>query len=116
MIQDAGGVARLFQICGPGVASGMVLTGRSMNAQEALAHGVVSRVVPNDQLDSTVREMAEKIAPSPFVTVKTARCVIQHLSEPKVRASMAEESIGSSTTRPGLPRAGGRHVAERGST
>ena len=94
VIPDTGGVARLFQICGPGVASDMVLTGRSMDAQEALAHGVVSRVVPNDQLDSTAREMAEKIAASPFVTVKTARRVIQHLSEPEVRASMAEESIG----------------------
>jgi enoyl-CoA hydratase/carnithine racemase len=94
VIPDTGGVARLFQICGPGVASDMVLTGRAMDAQEALAHGVVSRVVPNDQLDSTVREMAEKIAASPFVTVKTARRVIQHLSEPEVRASMAEESIG----------------------
>jgi enoyl-CoA hydratase/carnithine racemase len=94
VIPDTGGVARLYQICGPGVASDMVLTGRAMDAQEALAHGVVSRVVPNDQLDATVREMAEKIAAAPFVTVKTARRVLRHLSEPEVRASMAEELIG----------------------
>jgi enoyl-CoA hydratase len=94
VIPDTGGVARLYQICGPGVVSDMVLTGRAMDAQEALTHGVVSRVVPNEQLDDTVREMAEKIAASPFVTVKTARRVIRHLSEPSVRASMAEELIG----------------------
>ena len=43
----------------------MVLTGRVMQADEALAHGVVSRVVPLDELDATAREMAEKIAAAP---------------------------------------------------
>lgn len=94
VIPDTGGVARLFQICGHGVASDLVLTGRPMDAAEALGHGVVSRVVPREELDATVREMAEKIAASPFVTVKTARRVIRHLGEPQVRASMAEELIG----------------------
>ena len=39
VIPDTGGVARLYQMCGHGVVSDMVLTGRSMDAQEALAHG-----------------------------------------------------------------------------
>jgi enoyl-CoA hydratase len=94
VIPDTGGVARMYQICGPGVVSDMVLTGRAMDAQEALGHGIVSRVVPNDQLDTVVREMADKIAASPAVTVKIARRVIRHLSEPSVRSSMAEELIG----------------------
>ena len=46
VIPDTGGVGRLFQICGHGVASDMVLTGRVMSAEEALGHGIVSRVVP----------------------------------------------------------------------
>ncbi len=58
VIPDTGGIGRLFQICGHGVASDMVLTGRPMSAAEAYAHGVVSRVVPNDELDTTVFEMA----------------------------------------------------------
>jgi enoyl-CoA hydratase/carnithine racemase len=49
--------------------------------------------VPADQLDDTVREMAEKIAAAPAVTVKMARRVLGHLSEPEVRSSMAEELI-----------------------
>ncbi|MFE5326243.1 enoyl-CoA hydratase/isomerase family protein [Embleya sp. NPDC056575] len=84
---------RLFQICGHGVASDLVLTGRAMDVNEAYAHGVVSRVVPADRLDATVREMAEKIAAAPFATVKTARRVIRHLAEPEIRSSMAEELI-----------------------
>jgi enoyl-CoA hydratase len=47
------------QICGHGVASDLVLTGRVMGAVEALNHGVVSRVVPREALDETVPEMAE---------------------------------------------------------
>jgi enoyl-CoA hydratase/carnithine racemase len=93
VIPDTGGVGRLFQMCGHGVASDMVLTGRAMDAQEALGHGVVSRVVPPDQLDAVAREMAEKIAAAPAVTVKMARRVIRHLAEPAVRTSMADELI-----------------------
>src|SRR5881396_3281250 len=36
VIPDTGGVGRLYQICGHGVASDMVLTGRPMDAAEAL--------------------------------------------------------------------------------
>jgi enoyl-CoA hydratase/carnithine racemase len=93
VIPDTGGVGRLFQICGHGVASDLVLTGRPMDAAEAYAHGIVSRVVPNDALDETVWEMARKIAAAPAVTVKMARRVIQHLAEPEIRSSMAEELI-----------------------
>jgi enoyl-CoA hydratase/carnithine racemase len=93
VIPDTGGVGRLFQICGPGVAADMVLTGRRMDAAEAFAHGVVSRVVPGDELDATVREMAERIASAPAVTVKMARRVLGHLAEPAIRSSMAEELI-----------------------
>ncbi|MBN2622701.1 MAG: enoyl-CoA hydratase/isomerase family protein [Acidimicrobiales bacterium] len=93
VIPDTGGVGRLFQICGHGVASDLVLTGRPMDAAEAYGHGIVSRVVPPDDLDDTVLEMANKIAAAPAVTVKMARRVIAHLAEPEVRSSMAEELI-----------------------
>lgn len=93
VIPDTGGVGRLFQMCGHGVVSDMVLTGRPMSAEEALTHGVVSRVVPPGELDATVREMAEKIAAAPKVTVKMARRVIAHLAEPEIRSSMADELV-----------------------
>jgi enoyl-CoA hydratase len=93
VIPDTGGVGRLYQICGPGVVSDLVLTGRVMSAEEALGHGIVSRVVAADKLDEVVLEMATKIAASPTVTVKLARRVIKHLAEPQIRASMEDEMI-----------------------
>jgi enoyl-CoA hydratase/carnithine racemase len=93
VIPDTGGVAVLYEMCGHGVVSDMVLTGRVLSAEEALAHGIVSRVVPEAELDATVREMAEQIAKAPAVTVKMAREVIRHLAQPAIRTSMNDEMI-----------------------
>jgi enoyl-CoA hydratase/carnithine racemase len=93
VIPDTGGVARLFQICGHGVAADMVLTGRVMDADEALGHGVVSRVVPPERLDEEVNAVAAKIAEAPAVTVRAARRILGHLAVPEVVASMDEEMI-----------------------
>jgi enoyl-CoA hydratase/carnithine racemase len=93
VIPDTGGVGRLYQMCGHGIASDMVLTGRPMDAGEALQHGVVSRVVPPGELDATVREIAEKIAAAPKVAVNMARRVIRHLAEPTLRSSMDDELV-----------------------
>jgi enoyl-CoA hydratase/carnithine racemase len=93
VIPDTGGMGRLFEMCGSGVVSDLVLTGRAMSAEEAYGHGIVSRLVPPETLDETAWEMAQKIAASPMVTVKMARRVLRHLSEPAVRSSMADELI-----------------------
>ena len=93
VIPDTGGVGRLYEMCGHGVVSDMVLTGRPLSADEALRYGIVSRIVPADQLEDTAREMAAKIAASPAVTVKMARRVIRHLSEGAVRRSMEDELV-----------------------
>lgn len=93
VIPDTGGVAVLAQMCGHGVVSDLVLTGRVMDAAEACGHGVVSRVVPEAELDDVVRAMADQIAAAPAVAVKLARKVIAHQLRPAVRASMDDEMI-----------------------
>lgn len=93
VIPDTGGVARIFQMCGHGVAADLVLTGRVMTADEALGHGIVSRVVPPETLDEEVRAIAEKIAAAPAVTVRAARRILGHLAVPEVVESMDEEMI-----------------------
>jgi enoyl-CoA hydratase/carnithine racemase len=93
VIPDTGGVARLFQMCGHGVAADMVLTGRVMGVEEALGHGVVSRVVTPERLDAEVHAIAEQIAAAPAVTVRAARRILGHLAVPEVVASMDEEMV-----------------------
>src|SRR5436190_10329762 len=93
VIPDTGGVGVLYEMCGPGLVSDLVLTGRIMAADEALAHGIVSRVVPLDELDATARELADQIAAAPAAPVKMAREVIRHLAQPQLRSSMADEVI-----------------------
>ena len=92
VIPDTGGVGVLYEMCGHGVVSDMVLTGRVLSAEEALTHGIVSRVVPADELDATAREMADKIAAAPAVAVKMARRVIARLARPQ-QPSMGDELI-----------------------
>jgi enoyl-CoA hydratase len=93
VIPDTGGFGALYEICGPGLVSDMVLTGRVLSVDEAMAHGIVSRVVPEDELDSTVREIAEHIAGLSKVAVKMSREIIRHLAQPALRSSMADEMI-----------------------
>lgn len=97
VIPDTGGVGVLYEMCGPGLVSDLVLTGRVMHAEEALRHGVVSRVVAADDLDTVVREAAIQIASSPKVSVKLAREVIRHLALPQLRSSMNDEMIYQTT-------------------
>lgn len=93
VIPDTGGVGVLYETCGHGLVSDMVLTGRAISADEALWHGIVSRVVAPEDLDSTAREMAERIAEAPAVAVKMARRVVAHLAQPQLRSSMGDEQI-----------------------
>jgi enoyl-CoA hydratase/carnithine racemase len=93
VIPDTGGFGTLFQMAGHGVVSDLVLTGRTMYADEALRHGVVSRVVPGDELDTVAREMAEHVASLPVVAVKLAKTIIRRLMLPEIRASMGDEMI-----------------------
>ena len=46
----------------PKKAMEMLLTGRPISAQEALDFGLISRIVPADQLDEQVSELARQIA------------------------------------------------------
>jgi enoyl-CoA hydratase len=64
-----------------------------MSADEALGHGVVSRVVPPERLDEEVHAVAAKITEAPAVTVRAARRILGHLAVPEVVASMDEEMI-----------------------
>jgi enoyl-CoA hydratase/carnithine racemase len=51
----------------------MLLTGDFIDAQDALAHGLVNRVVAPDGLDAAVRGLAEKIAAKPRIAIANGK-------------------------------------------
>ena len=59
------GIARLLDIVGGGHARDLLLTGRSVDAAEALSMGLVARVVPDGTLDRAAAELAAGIARHP---------------------------------------------------
>jgi enoyl-CoA hydratase/carnithine racemase len=96
VVPDSGGTARLFQMAGHGLVADLALSGRIMDAQEALRHGIVSRVVPDDQLDATCLEIAHAIAKAPAFTVKMFQRTLRRLANPVVQLSLQEEALTQS--------------------
>jgi enoyl-CoA hydratase/carnithine racemase len=96
VIPDSGGVSRLFQMAGHGVAADLALTGRVMSAEEAYGHGIVSRLVAPEELDETAMAIARTIAEAPAFTVKMARRTIASLANEEVQRSIAGEAVAQS--------------------
>jgi enoyl-CoA hydratase/carnithine racemase len=91
LVPDSGGTARLFQMCGHGLVSDLVLTGRTLDADEALRHGIVSRLVDREQLDEVALEIAGSIASAPPLAVRAWRRNLLDLSMPAVTKSLHDE-------------------------
>ena len=62
IIPGAGGTQRLVQLVGYLRAKELVLTGRQVPAEEAARIGLVNEVVPNDEFDERVTELAGELA------------------------------------------------------
>ena len=68
-----GGTVRLPRIVGQGRALDMILTGRPVGADEALAMGLANRVVPEGQALSAAIALAQGIAAFPQLCMTTDR-------------------------------------------
>ncbi len=97
VIPDSGGVARLFQMVGHGIAADLALTGRVLTAEEALTHGVISRLTADeDELESVTMDIARTIATAPAFTVKMARRTLYNLGAAEVQRSISDEALEQS--------------------
>jgi enoyl-CoA hydratase/carnithine racemase len=93
VVPDSGGTARLFQMAGHGVIADLALTGRPMDATEALRHGVVSRVVADSDLEEESRKVCEAIVANPPFAAKMFRRTLGRIANPLVQRTMQEESM-----------------------
>jgi enoyl-CoA hydratase len=59
-------------------AKEFLLTGDTIDAEEAWRLGLVNRVVPRDQLEARTRELAERVALIPPVTAQTVKDTLNH--------------------------------------
>jgi enoyl-CoA hydratase/carnithine racemase len=72
IIPGYGGTQRLLRIVGPSKATELILTGDMVDADEARRIGLVNGVVPVEQLEETVRALAEKIAAKSLPAIRGA--------------------------------------------
>lgn len=90
-----GGTARLPRIVGLGRALDLILTGRPVAADEALAMGLANRVVEPGQAVAAAIELAEQIAAFPFECVLADRAsTYAGLDLPLAEALRAEGAAG----------------------
>ncbi|MFO0881360.1 MAG: enoyl-CoA hydratase [Gemmataceae bacterium] len=67
----------------------MLLTGRAISAGQALAWGLINRVVPAEQLDTTIQELCDAIRSASPLTVQIGKRAFYdqlHLGEPEAYA------------------------------
>jgi enoyl-CoA hydratase/carnithine racemase len=94
VIPDSAGLAKLFEIGGSALALDLALTGRRIDAAEALRLGLVSQVVPDDDLDEVALELAHRIAARSPLVVRLLRENVQALAAAGVRDTLGRELVG----------------------
>ena len=90
VMPGAGGTQRLTRAIGKARAMEIILTGRTMTAQEADTHGLITRVVPAEATVDVALELASRIAAMPPVAVRAAKAAI---------LDAGERSLGQGLTR-----------------
>jgi enoyl-CoA hydratase/carnithine racemase len=76
VIPGAGGTQRLPRLVGPARAKDIVFTGRFVGAAEALAMGLVDRVVPDAEVHQAAVELVARYSHGPAVALRAAKQAI----------------------------------------
>ncbi len=100
ILADGGAVQRLPRMIPPNVAREMLLTGRPMDAEEALRWGLVHKVVPLAELMETAREIAREISLGAPLALQALKEVLTYCETLPVREAMALVRPGGKS---GLP-------------
>ena len=91
IIPGGGGSQRLARVIGKQRAMELVLTGRRIPAQEALAIGLVNKVAPAGEWFDQALELAGVVARRPPITVKLGKQAVLSAEEIPLEAGLAHE-------------------------
>jgi enoyl-CoA hydratase len=91
VIPGAGGTQRLTRAIGSARAMELILTGRTIGADEAFAAGLVTRVVPADAIVDAALELAARIAAMPPLAVRAAKLAVRSAAELSLAHGLAAE-------------------------
>jgi enoyl-CoA hydratase len=84
LMPGGGGTQRLTRSIGKSLAMDVILSGRLLTADEALAHGLAARVVPQDSLLTEAVELGKRIASKGPVAVRLAKASVTRAFEGRV--------------------------------
>lgn len=93
MIPGSGGSQRITHMVGVGRAKDMLMRGRRVEAEEALAWGLVTEVVPRAALDERVAEVADDMAARPAIALRTLKRVINQAPNAPLSVGMELEGL-----------------------
>lgn len=96
VLPGAGGTQRMSRLVGVGLAIDLILTGRMLDAGEALSAGLVTRVTEPDQLLATAREVAAAILAKGPLAVRLAKLVIRTGMDADRRTGLVVEQLAQS--------------------
>ncbi len=82
LVSDVGGIGRLASLVGREKAAELLFTGDVIDAEEARRIGLVSRVVPHDELLAAAMAMAERIAANPPLAVQALKAGLRRAVDP----------------------------------
>ncbi|MEX5295341.1 enoyl-CoA hydratase-related protein [Kocuria sp. CPCC 205268] len=96
ILPGAGGTQRLSRLVGLGRAQEMILTGRIIDAEEALRIGLVTSVVPAEELMDTALATAGTILAKGPLAVRLAKLVVRNGAETDQRTGLLLERLAQS--------------------
>jgi enoyl-CoA hydratase/carnithine racemase len=91
LIPGAGGTQRLARLIGPSKAKDLIFTGRMVGADEALALGLVDRIVPAEEVYAQAHAWAAKLAQGPAIALRAAKESIDAGLETDIETGLAVE-------------------------
>ncbi|HEX3909848.1 MAG TPA: enoyl-CoA hydratase/isomerase family protein [Solirubrobacteraceae bacterium] len=91
IIPDVGGSTRLPAVVGLGRAKELIMTARTIDAEEAERIGLINRVVPTDQLETATQELVEELLANSHIAVGRAKRVIDASARPALAQTLEME-------------------------